>query len=191
MLNGGCIRDKSDWRVRKYRFRGFVGLENVCVARGRQIAKQLFLLKFNPRDDDDEFLYGDTELKESSLSQVPPALIAELAVPSAGETPLLGPLVSSRRILYSTRPKRNIIDILLTSSLACVRQLNRMSEFSNLPTSPPTHPSHFASHSLAFRLARQNQQTTTYSKPTILLRTQLLHRPTTLRKWAMTRTRMR
>ena len=97
-----------------------------------------FLLKFDLRDDDDEFLYGDSELKESSLSKVPPALLADLAVPSTGETPLLGPLVSSRRILYSTRPKRNIIDILLTSSLACVRQLNRMSKFNNLPTSPRT-----------------------------------------------------
>lgn len=168
---------------------GFVGLENVCVARGRQIAKQLFLLKFDPRDDDDEFLYGDSELKESSLSKVPPALLADLAIPSAGETPLLGLLVSSRRILYSTRPKRNIIDILLTS-FACVRQLNRMSEFSNLTTSP-AHPSHIASHSLAFRSARQHQQTTTYSKQTILLRTQLLHKSMTPRKRAMTRTRMR
>jgi hypothetical protein len=33
------------------------------------------------RDDDDEFLYGDSELKESSLSQVPAGILA-----SAGET---------------------------------------------------------------------------------------------------------
>lgn len=166
------------------------GLENVCVAaRGRQIAKRLFLLKFNPRDDDDEFLYGDSELKESSLSKVPPALLADL-VTSVGETPLLGLLAPSRRTLYSTRPKRNIIDILLTSSLACVRQLNRMSEFSNLPTFP-THPSHIVSHSLAFRSARQYQQTTTYSKQTTLLWTQLLHRPMTPRKRVMMRTRTR
>jgi len=88
---------------------GCVGLENVCVARGRQIAKQLFLLKFDPRDDDDEFLYGDSELKESSLSKVPPALLADLAVPLAGETPLLGLLVPSTRIFvfYSSQTKYN------------------------------------------------------------------------------------
>ncbi|KAI0005518.1 Fip1 motif-domain-containing protein, partial [Russula compacta] len=42
-------------------------------------------------DDDDEFLYGDSELKESSLSKVPPAVVAP--VPSSGETPLSSALM--------------------------------------------------------------------------------------------------
>jgi hypothetical protein len=74
-------------RVARPKRIGFVGLENVCVARGRRIVKRLFLLKFDPRDDDDEFLYGDSELKESSPSNVPAAVVDP--VPSAGETPLL------------------------------------------------------------------------------------------------------
>lgn len=69
-------------------------------ARGRRIVKYPFLLKFNLRDDDDEFLYGDSELKESSLSKVPPAVVAP--VPSAGETSLFC-TCALRRVLYSTR----------------------------------------------------------------------------------------
>jgi hypothetical protein len=42
-------------------------LEHVCLARGRNF----FLLKPSLRDDDEEFLYGDSELKESSLSKIP------------------------------------------------------------------------------------------------------------------------
>jgi hypothetical protein len=84
---------------------GFVGLENVCVARGRRTVKQLFLTeKFHPRDDDDEFLYGDSELKHSSLSKVPTALVvAPVLVPSPGET-LPSGSCALRRVLYSTRP---------------------------------------------------------------------------------------
>jgi hypothetical protein len=107
----------------------------VCVGSW----SQLFLLKFNLRDDDDEFLYGDSELKESSLSKISADLIVA-PEPSAGETPLPA-LCILRRVLYSTR-QRNINDILLTSSLRA-RQLNRMSEFSNCQPSA-LHTSHFA-----------------------------------------------
>lgn len=49
----------------------------MCVARGRT----LFLLKFSLRDDDDEFLYGDSQLKvPADLAVAAPA-----APPSAGE----------------------------------------------------------------------------------------------------------
>jgi hypothetical protein len=84
-----------------------------CVSRSWS---QLFLLKFSLRDDDDEFLYGDSELKESSLSMISADLIVA-PVPTTGETPLLH--LYLRRVLYSTR-QRNIIDILLTSS-PCAR----------------------------------------------------------------------
>jgi len=90
----------------------------VCVARGRRIVQRLFLLKFDPRDDDDEFLYGDSELKESSLSNVPAAALVVDLVPSAGETHLFWSCAPRTRfVFYSSQ--RNIIDILLTCILAC------------------------------------------------------------------------
>ena len=61
-----------------------------CVSRSWS---QLFLLKLSLRDDDDEFLYGDSELKESSLSKIHADLIVA-PVPTTGEIPLLH-LVSS------------------------------------------------------------------------------------------------
>ena len=156
---------------------------------------QLFLLKFNLRDDDDEFLYGDTELKESSLSKIPADLIPA-PVPSAGETPLPALVSCARRVLYSTR-QRNIIDILLTSSLRA-RQLNRMSEFSNCQPSAHT-PLTLHLLLLAYRSARWCQLMTTCSRLSVLLRTQLLCRPMLPPPWkrrtlptlTLTRTRMR
>jgi hypothetical protein len=56
-----------------------------CVCRSwSPNCQTTFSLKFDPRDDDDEFLYGDSELKESSLSKVPDGLVVD-PVPSAGE----------------------------------------------------------------------------------------------------------
>lgn len=56
-------------------------LENVCHSRS---SASFALLRTSSRDDDDEFLYGDSELKASSLSTVTPPVI-----PSPGENPLL------------------------------------------------------------------------------------------------------
>ena len=56
----------------------FIGLEHVCVTRGRK----LFLLKFSLRDDDDEFLYGDSQLKiTTDVAVAPPVPVPS----SAGE----------------------------------------------------------------------------------------------------------
>ena len=69
----------------------------MCVARGRT----LFLLKFGLRDDDDEFLYGDSQLK------VPADLAVAAPVPSsAGENnSSLCTCNLPRRVLYPTRPQ--------------------------------------------------------------------------------------
>lgn len=72
----------------------------MCVARGRK----LFLLKFNPRDDDDEFLYGDSQLKVTADL----AIAAPVPVPSsAGENTsslLLAPVYppATRFVSYSS-----------------------------------------------------------------------------------------
>jgi len=115
----------------------------VCVASGRT----LFLLKLSLRDDDDEFLYGDSQLKVSA------DLAVAAPVPSsAGENTSSPPCtcILLRRVLYPTRPQTKYkFDILAHSSFSCVRvqlqlqllplplpqrqqpqcQLNRMSEF--------------------------------------------------------------
>jgi len=120
---------------------GLVGLENVCRSWSSNRQSTLLTEKFHPRDDDDEFLYGDSELKDSSLSKVPPALVvAPVLVPSPGETPLLVLCPPTRFVFYSSQ--RNIIVILLTASLRA-RQLNRMSEFSNF-ANLRVHLSHVA-----------------------------------------------
>jgi hypothetical protein len=105
---------KLDW---------FIGLEHVCVARSRK----LFLLKFNLRDDDDEFLYGDSQLKLST-----DIAVATPAVPSsAGEntSSLLLALVSScDAFCILLVLKRNINSIFwLTFSFPCVRVSLRLS----------------------------------------------------------------
>ena len=91
-------------------------LEHVCVARGRT----LFLLKFSLRDDDDEFLYGDSQLK------VPADLAVAAPVPSsAGENNTSSPrtCILLRRVLYPTRPQTKYIfnnfGLLLLFFLAC------------------------------------------------------------------------
>ena len=115
----------------------------MCVASGRT----LFLLKLSLRDDDDEFLYGDSQLKVSA------DLAVAAPVPSsAGENTSSPPCtcILLRRVLYPTRPQTKYkFDILAHSSFSCVRvqlqlqllplplpqrqqpqcQLNRMSEF--------------------------------------------------------------
>ncbi|KAI9445402.1 hypothetical protein H4582DRAFT_2125721 [Lactarius indigo] len=71
-------------------------------------------------DDDDEFLYGDSELKESSLSTVAPAVI-----PSPGETPFSLHLPRGTAcVFYSFR--QNIIGFLLTPSLRARQSLKQM-----------------------------------------------------------------
>lgn len=45
----------------------------------------VYLLRTSSRDDDDEFLYGDSELKASSLSTT----VAPPVIPSPGENHLL------------------------------------------------------------------------------------------------------
>jgi hypothetical protein len=92
-----------------------IGLEHVCVARGRK----LFLLKFGLRDDDDEFLYGDSQLK------VPADLAIAAPVPSsAGENTsslVLATCILLRRVLYPTRPQTKYkFDILAHFSFPCV-----------------------------------------------------------------------
>jgi hypothetical protein len=89
--------------MNKWRASGCFGKELVywigtCVSRSRS---QLFLLKFSLRDDDDEFLYGDSELKESSLSMIPADLIVA-PVPTTGETPLLLLYPATRVVFYSS-----------------------------------------------------------------------------------------
>ena len=132
-------------------------LEHVCVARGRT----LFLLKFSLRDDDDEFLYGDSQLKVSA-----DLAVAAPAVPSsAGENNTSSPrtCILLRRVLYPTRLKRNINSTFLayffSFSLRARQlrpqrqhQLNRMSEFASATVffqPSRAHPSHhffFPSH---------------------------------------------
>jgi hypothetical protein len=92
-------------------------LEHVCLARGRT----LFLLKFSLRDDDDEFLYGDSQLKV-------PADLAPIAAPvppSTGENTSPPPrtCILPRRVLYPTRPQTKYkFDIFgLLFSFPCVR----------------------------------------------------------------------
>jgi hypothetical protein len=55
---------KGEWRFQK-ELAYWIG---TCVSCSWS---QLFLLKLSLRDDDDDFLYGDSELKESSLSKIP------------------------------------------------------------------------------------------------------------------------
>ena len=87
----------------------------MCVARGRT----LFLLKFSLRDDDDEFLYGDSQLK------VPADLAVAAPVPSsAGEITSSPPCacILLRRVLYPTRPQTKYkFDIFGSHYLPCVR----------------------------------------------------------------------
>jgi hypothetical protein len=89
-------------------------LEHVCLARGRT----LFLLKFSLRDDDDEFLYGDSQFK------VPVDFAVAPPVPSsAGEnTPSPRICILLRRVLYPTRPQTKYkFDIFGSLSFPCVR----------------------------------------------------------------------
>lgn len=87
------------------------------------VSVSVFLLRTSSRDDDDEFLYGDSELKESSLSTVAPAVI-----PSPGENPFsLHSPRGTAFVFYSFR--QNIIDFLLTPSSRARQSLKQMSEF--------------------------------------------------------------
>ena len=76
-----------------------IGLEHVCVARGRK----LFLLKFGLRDDDDEFLYGDSQLKAPAELPIAPPVPS-----SAGENTSLVlalhlyPPTATRFVSYSS-----------------------------------------------------------------------------------------
>jgi hypothetical protein len=157
----------------------------VCVTRGRT----LFLLKFSLRDDDDEFLYGDSQLK------VPADLaLAAPAVPSssAGEnTSSPRTCILLRRVLYPTRPqtkyKFDIFGLLLFSLRArrqpqpqhrhrhqsqSQRQLNRMSEFHQTNCFNRTVHTPLIFFRLASRLARQSRPMTTCSRLSdLLLRT--------------------
>ena len=112
-------------------------MEHVCLARGRT----LFLLKFSLRDDDDEFLYGDSQFK------VPADLAVAPPVPSSAGENTFSPrtCILLRRVLYPTRPqtkyKFDIFGSLFFSLRARQlqlqpqpqsqpqRPLNRMSEF--------------------------------------------------------------
>jgi hypothetical protein len=86
----------------------------VCVARGRT----LFLLKFSLRDDDDEFLYGDSQFK------VPADLAVAPPVPSSAGENTSSPFTCTllRRLLYPTRPQTKYkFDILAHFPFPCVR----------------------------------------------------------------------
>ena len=151
----------------------------MCVARSRT----LFLLKFSLRDDDDEFLYGDSQLKAPAVAAPVPS--------SAGENTSSPPRnlypPATRFVSYSS-PKRNINSTfwLTFFSLRVPQpqpqpqprpqsQLNRkmMSEFASATVNRAarTHLTTFFPFSfLAFRLARrQCQLTTTYSRLSVLL----------------------
>jgi hypothetical protein len=90
----------------------------VCVTRGRT----LFLLKFSLRDDDDEFLYGDSQVK------VPADLVVAAPVPSSAGENNSSPrtCILLRRVLYPTLPqtkyKFNILAHFLF--LACASSFN-------------------------------------------------------------------
>jgi hypothetical protein len=108
------------------------------------------LLRTRSRDDDDEFLYGDSELNESSLSTVAPPVI-----PSPGEIPFS--LHGTAFVFYSFR--QNIFDFLLTLSSRARQSMNQMSESSEANY-------HANTLSLAFHTAfpsarRWKHQTTT------------------------------
>jgi hypothetical protein len=97
---------------------GLLDWNYVCLLR----SSHTFLTEAHSRDDDDEFLYGDSELKESSLSNVPADLVVAAPVPSSsGENTSSCICILLRRVLYPTRPKRNINSTFLAhfSFLAC------------------------------------------------------------------------
>jgi hypothetical protein len=84
-----------DNKERNWSFGGFLSLVQKfgvgkCVSLA--VVGVVCLLRTSSRDDDDEFLYGDSELKESSLSTVTPLSYRHLVrIPSAAQ------------LLYSTR----------------------------------------------------------------------------------------
>jgi hypothetical protein len=101
-------------------------LEHVCVARGRT----LFLLKFSLRDDDDEFLYGDSQLKVSA-----DLAVAAPAIPSSAGENTSSPrtCILLRRVLYPTRPQPKYkFDIFGSLSFPCVRIVSLSLSFSSL-----------------------------------------------------------
>ena len=75
-------------------FNSILVLEHVCLVRSRT----LFLLKFSLRDDDDEFLYGDSQLKVPADLVVPTPVL-----PSTGENTSSCTCILLRRVLYPTR----------------------------------------------------------------------------------------